>query len=74
MVWSWYREQRIFTHGFVCNEPPVLAFRHQLTRGGFKSQCPVERLDIILPLRIRMQVVDDIAAANDQDSLVTKRP
>lgn len=73
MLWCWSREQRVAPERLVINERFVVTCRKQFARLRFKPHCPVEWLNSLLPPCVGVQVVYDVAAANDEHPFVAQR-
>ena len=58
---------------FVVDQRLVVAGRQHVARPRFESHRPVERFDRMASPRVRMQVVNEIAAAHHQHAFVAQR-
>src|SRR6185295_6061153 len=72
MIRSRNREQGVASESLVVNERIKLAVNHQLACDSFKTYGPVVRLRCVHAPGVSVQVVDQVAAANDQDLFFTQ--
>jgi hypothetical protein len=68
MLGSWHGKERVISEGLVIDEPRMLTPRDQLARVRFEPGCPVIRFCGMTTPRVCVQVVDNIAAAHQQNT------
>lgn len=67
------RKRRIRPQGCILDQGPVVALPNPIADRGIKSTCPSKRLYRPPIPDISVQVVDNIAATEDEDALVPQR-
>ena len=74
MLGRGHRQLRVRAQRLVVHQRFVVAPQHQFAHPRLETQRPVERLGRMPAPGIGMQVVHDVAAADQQDALVAQRP
>src|SRR6266850_1544690 len=67
------REQRVATQMLVTDERSVVTFQQKFTREFLKPYGPIKRFNLMLAPGIRVQVVNDVSAADDENALIAQR-
>ena len=67
------RQHRVATQRFVIHEWIVISRRHQRPCRFLKPQSPVERLARLVSPCVRVKIVNQVPAANNEDVLIPER-